>query len=167
MKGQRGARWPVLRLVFLVLAGMLVSLGPGMAETLKVERPDTQMYAAPNFGSASVGVLPVGAEVAVVSRSGDWVQVNYQGNTGWINKTAFPQARGPGLGLPGMLTGGPVRETKSDEVALAGKGFTPEVEAAYRQKNPGMNYAQVDQIERFQVDAAQLASFIREGGLTP
>ena len=167
MKGQKGARRPGLRLLLLVLAGLVVGLGTGTAETLKVERSDTQMFAAPNFASASLGSLPAGAEVAVLSRSGDWVQVNYQGKTGWVHKAAFPQARGPGLGLPGMLTGGPVRETKSDEVALAGKGFTPEVEAAYRQKNPGMNYAKVDQIERFQVDTAQLASFIREGGLTP
>lgn len=100
-----------------------------------------------------------------MSRSGDWVQVNYQGKTGWLHKTAFPQA--VGVKMPGLLTGGPVRETKSDEVALGGKGFTPEVEAGYRQKNPGLNYAQVDQVEQFQVNPTQLATFAREGGLTP
>jgi len=41
------------------------------------------------------------------------------------------------------------------------------VEAGYRQKNPGLNYAQVDQVEQFQVNSGQLAAFIREGGLTP
>ncbi len=157
------------RLVFWVLlflaAGLLA--GVGQAETLRVERPDTQLYGSPGFAGPSLGTLPVGAEVTVRSRSGDWVQVDYQGKTGWVHKMAFPQAKGPGLGLPGLLTGGPVRETKSDEVALAGKGFTPEVEAAYRQKNPGMNYAAVDQVESFQVGSGQLASFIREGGLTP
>jgi hypothetical protein len=30
-----------------------------------------------------------------------------------------------------------------------------------------MNYAMVDQVEQFQVNPAQLAAFIREGGLTP
>ncbi len=158
---------PALWLLLLWLVGLLAGLGPGWAETLKVERPDTQLYAAPNFGSASLGPVPVGAETAVLSRSGDWFQVNYQGKTGWLHKLAFPQAKAPGMSLPGMLTGGPVRETKSDEVALAGKGFTPEVEAGYRQKNPGLNYAQVDQIERFQVNATQLAAFIKDGGLTP
>jgi hypothetical protein len=162
-------RGPALWLLLFVLAGLLVGLGSVMAETLTVERPNSQLYESPNFGSRPLGSLPAGAEVAVLSRSGDWVQVNYQGKTGWVHKSSLPQAqaKGPGLGLPGMLTGGPVRETKSDEVALAGKGFSPEVEAAYRQKNPGMNYAMVDQVERFQVDGAQLAAFIREGGLTP
>jgi uncharacterized protein YgiM (DUF1202 family) len=156
---------PGLWVVLFLLVGVLVGLNPGLAETLKVERAGTQMYQAPNFGSTTVGSVPSGAEVAVLSRSGDWVQVNYQGKTGWLHKTAFPQATG--VKTPGFLTGGPVRETKSDEVALAGKGFTPEVEAGYRQKNPGLNYAQVDQVEQFQVNPTQLAAFIREGGLTP
>lgn len=153
-------------LALLLLLGLAVA-GTGVAETLKVERPNMQLYQAPNFASPVLLPVPMGAEVAVLSRSGDWLQVSYQGKTGYMHKTAFPQAPPPAVGLPGLLTGGPVRETRSDEVALAGKGFTPEVEAAYRQKNPGLNYAQVDQIESFRVDESQLATFIREGGLTP
>ncbi len=159
---------PGLWVLLLLLVGSLAALSPSMAETLKVERANTQMYQSPNFGSTTVGTVPPGSEVAVMSRSGDWVQVNYQGKTGWLHKTAFPQASsGSGMNMPGMLTGGPVRETKSDEVALAGKGFTPEVEAGYRQKNPGLNYAMVDEVERFEVNPTQLASFTRDGGLTP
>jgi len=154
-------------LLVLLLVGWWAGAGLGVAETLKVERPDMQLYEAPNFGSTSLGPVPVGSEVAVLSRSGDWVQVRYQDKTGWLHKLAFPQAQGPGISIPGLLTGGPVQETKSDEVALAGKGFTPEVEASYRQKNPSLNYAQVDQVERFQVSPTQLAAFIKEGGLTP
>ena len=154
-----------LWVLLLLLVGLLAGFSPSMAETLKVERANTQLYQSPSFGGTTLGTVPAGSEVAVMSRSGDWVQVNYQGKTGWVHKTAFPQASS--MQLPGMLTGGPVRETKSDEVALAGKGFTPEVEAGYRQKNPGLNYAQVDQVEQFQVNPAQLAAFNKEGGLTP
>jgi len=154
-------------LLFLLLAGLLAAAGPGTAETLKVERPNMQLYQGPNFASSTLMAVPAGAEVAVLSRSGDWVQVTYQGKTGFMHKTAFPQAPAPAAGMPGLLTGGPVRETKSDEVALAGKGFTPEVESGYRQKNPSLNYAQVDQIESFRMDSAQLAAFLKEGGLTP
>ncbi len=159
---------PGLWVLLLLLVGSLTALSPGMAETLKVERANTQLYQSPNFGSTTLGTVPPGADVAVMSRSGDWTQVDYQGKTGWLHETAFPQASGTsGMHLPGLLTGGPVRETKSDEVALAGKGFTPEVEAGYRQKNPGLNYAQVDEVERFEVNPTQLAAFTREGGLTP
>jgi hypothetical protein len=71
------------------------------------------------------------------------------------------------LNLPGLITGTPAKETKSDEVALAGKGFTPEVESSYRSKHPEMNFAQVDQIEGFKVDPASLQTFIKEGDLKP
>ena len=159
---------PGLWVLLFLLVGSLAALSPSMAETLKVERANTQLYQSPNFGSTTLGTVPPGADVAVMSRSGDWMQVNYQGKTGWLHKTAFPQASGAsGMHMPDMLTGGPVRETNSDEVALAGKGFTPEVESGYRQKNPGLNYAQVDEVERFEVNPTQLAAFTREGGLTP
>jgi hypothetical protein len=69
--------------------------------------------------------------------------------------------------LSGLLTGTPVKETSSDEVALAGKGFTPEVESSYRAKHPEMNFAQVDRIESFKVDPATLQAFITEGELKP
>ena len=154
-----------LYLQLFLLAMLLVGVGLGKAETLKVERSDMQLYQAPTFASPSLGSVPLGAEVAVVSRSGDWTQVNYQGKTGWLHKLAFPQDQSPGVLLPELRTAGPVRETKSDEVALAGKGFTPEVEASYRQKNPGLKYTQVDKIENFQVNPAQMAAFLKEGKL--
>ncbi len=160
-------RGPALWFLLFLLAGLAAGLDSGMAETLRVDRPNIQLYESPDFGSRPLGSVPAGAEVAVQSRTGDRVQGNNQGQTGWVQEIVLAQAKGPGLALPGMLTGGPVQQTKSDEVALAGKGFTPEVEAAYRQKNPGMNYAMVDQVEQFQVNPAQLAAFIREGGLTP
>ena len=69
--------------------------------------------------------------------------------------------------LPGLLTGTPVKQTSSDEVALAGKGFTPEVESGYRAKHPEMDFAQVDKIEGFKVEPAALQAFIKEGDLKP
>ena len=71
------------------------------------------------------------------------------------------------LNLPGLITGTPVQQTSSDEVALAGKGFTPEVETGYRSKHPEMDFAQVDKIENFKVDPAALQAFIKEGDLKP
>jgi len=71
------------------------------------------------------------------------------------------------LTLPGLLTGTPVKQSSSDEVALAGKGFTPEVETGYRSKHPEMDFAQVDKIESFKVDPATLQAFIKEGDLKP
>ena len=151
--------WGLLALIFLA--------APVWAASLTVTQPNQQIYAEPAFTSPAVGPVPQGARVNVIREQGDWFKVDYQGKMGWMHKGALSQAATPAMGLPGLLTGGPVKEAKSDEVALAGKGFTPEVEAGFRQKNPSLNYAQVDQIEGFQVDPGRLQAFLREGGLNP
>jgi hypothetical protein len=154
----------------LALGLALALLGPATCwgEVLKVVQPNQSLYPDPDFASTPVAPVPVGAEVNVERQAGDWYKVEYQGKTGWINRQAFPPpATGSKFSLGGLLTGTPVKQTSSDEVALAGKGFTPEVETGYRSKHPEMNFAQVDKIESFKVDSATLQAFIKEGDLKP
>jgi len=86
---------------------------------------------------------------------------------GLVSPLLAPTAGWCQFSLPGLLTGTPVKQTSSDEVALAGKGFTPEVESGYRAKHPEMDFAQVDKIEGFKVEPAALQAFIKEGDLKP
>jgi hypothetical protein len=154
----------------LVLGLALVFLVPGVGwgEVLKVTQPNQSLYPDPDFASTPVAPVPVGAEVNVERQAGDWYKVEYQGKSGWINRQAFPAPQtGSKMSLPGLLFGAPVKQTSSDEVALAGKGFTPEVESSYRTKHPEMNFAQVDKIESFKVEPAALQAFIKEGDLKP
>jgi len=154
----------------LVLGLALVFLVPGLGwgEVLKVTQPNQSLYPDPDFATPPVASVPAGAEVNVERQVGDWYKVEYQGQSGWINRQAFPAAQaGSKMSLKGLLFGAPVKQTSSDEVALAGKGFTPEVESAYRSKHPEMNFAQVDRIESFKVDPASLQTFIKEGDLKP
>ena len=155
---------------FLGLALLTLWLAPGIAlgETLKVTQPNQSLYPDPDFAGTPIATVPAGAEVNVLQQTGDWYKVEYQGKSGWINRQAFPAPqKGSKFGLPAMLFGAPVKETSSDEAALAGKGFTPEVESSYQQKHPEMKFAEVDKVESYKVDAATLQAFIKEGGLKP
>ena len=155
-------------LLALGLALVVLMPAAGWGEVLKVSQPNQSLYPDPDFASPPVGSVPVGAEVNVERQAGDWYKVEYQGKTGWLNRQAFPPpATGSKFSLGGLLTGTPVKQTSSDEVALAGKGFTPEVESGYRSKHPEMDFAQVDKIEGFKVDPATLQAFIKEGDLKP
>jgi Bacterial SH3 domain len=149
-----------------ILAGLMLLWGTtsvGLAQTTKVVQSQQQLYAEPNFGANTLGPVPEGTQVQIIQQSGDWYQVEYQGQKGWLSQQAFPS--GKKFNLSNLLKGQAVQESKTDEVALAGKGFTPEVEANYRQKHPNLNYAQVDQVEKFEVSPVQLQAFQREGGL--
>jgi len=148
----------------ILVIGWTVPVG---ARILTVSQPNQQIYQEPHFASPPLGAVPQGAKVTLIRQEGEWYKVDYQGTIGWLHRQAVPEAAPAKVDLSRMLFGGPVKETRTDEVALAGKGFTPEVEASYRQKNPGLNYALVDRVESFGVDPAQLQKFIREGGLNP
>lgn len=157
----------VLGLAFGFLALLVLLTGSGWARSLTVSQPNQQLYQEPNFASTPLAPVPQGARVNLIRQEGEWYKVDYQGTIGWLHRQAVPEAAPAKVDLSRMLFGGPVKETRSDEVALAGKGFTPEVEASYRQKNPGLNYALVDRVESFTVDPARLQRFIQEGGLNP
>lgn len=155
---------------FLTLALLALLLLPGIArgETMKVTQPNQSLYPDPDFAGTPITPVPQGAEVTVQQQAGDWYKVEYQGKSGWLNRQAFPApSTGSKFNLPGMLFGAPVKETSSDEAALAGKGFTPEVESSYRQQHPEMKFAEVDRVEAYRVDPAKLQAFIKEGGLKP
>ncbi|MCX5891762.1 MAG: SH3 domain-containing protein [Deltaproteobacteria bacterium] len=155
---------------FLGLALLALWLAPGIAlgETLKVCQPNQCLYPDPDFAGTSIVSVPEGAAVNVLEQKGDWYKVEYQGKSGWINRQAFPAPeKSSKFSLGGILGIAPVKETSSDEAALAGKGFTPEVEASYKSKHPEMKFAEVDKVEANTVDPAKLQAFIKEGGLTP
>jgi hypothetical protein len=147
---------------------LLLLPGLAMGDVMKVTQPNQSMYPDPDFAGTPIAPVPAGTEVNVLEQKGDWYKVEYQGKSGWVNRQAFPAAeKGSKFNLPGMLFGAPVKEASADEAALAGKGFTPEVEASYKSKHPEMKFAEVDKVETYKVDPAKLQAFIKEGGLTP
>lgn len=154
----------------LALGLALVLLMPTSAwcEVLKVCQPHQYLYPDPDFASHPIAAVPLGAALNVETQAGDWYKVHYRGKVGWINLQAFERSQArPKFSLENLLFGKPVKETSSDEVALAGKGFTPEVESSYRAQHPEMNYALVDRIESNRVAPATLQAFIKEGDLKP
>lgn len=99
--------------------------------------------------------------VTILAKKGDWVQVRFKGTEGYIHKSAL---KGKSLSL-GSLGGGGSGGASSDEVALAGKGFNPQVEAAYRTGHPDVDFTVVDRVEQVKVVDRDLEKFITTGGL--
>jgi len=146
----------------LLLGALPAGAAPAPAEAVTVVvratsiRKDRQFY-APALGQASYG-----DRLAVLGKEGDWVHVRAGSLTGWVHasavteKTVKAEARAPSAAA------------QSDEdVALAGKGFNPQVEKEYRKQNPEANYAAVDRMEKLTVSEKDVAAFLREGHLTP
>jgi len=101
-------------------------------------------------------------DVEILSESGDWLKVRFGGVEGFIHKNAVRQQ----TPLRPVLLGSEIDPAESDdEVSLASKGFNPQVEASYRERNPDLNFDGVDHVEGYGVKNDTIYKFAEEGGL--
>jgi len=105
------------------------------------------------FFAKEVGNLPLGTAVTLVRDDGKWAEVRSGNLAGWVASASLTARR---------VTASNSSVTVN-EVALAGKGFSPDTEIEY--KKNGLNYSMVDAMEKIVVPADDLLRFITEGRL--
>ena len=149
------------RLVFLFILLFL----PGMVQAgkmVKVKVQKSTIFQEPKFFSKVVASVKYGDQLEIPDELKDWVHVKFREQKGWIHKSSLTSAK---FNLRTIFVGTSSPSATHDEVALAGKGFTPEVEHGYKDGHPEMNYALVDEIETYDVESDSLYDFIMRGGL--
>lgn len=147
-------------IIFIVLFFFICPIY-SMAETVRVITKENYLRDNCRFFSPIKANLKYGDTLEITSTEGDWYRAKFRNINGCIHKTAVDQRAVPTT--TGFVSG---RQTATEqEVALAGKGFTPEVESAFKKKHPDMKYNLVDAIERYKTDEKRVFEFIRMGGL--
>jgi len=149
------------RKIWLWVLGLSLISSAALAASVQVITQDAVIRKDKRFFAPALGRAPFGASLQELGREGDWFRVSYQGKEGWIHKSALQEQKFQFS----SLAGGKAEEASRDEVALAGKGFTPEVENAFREKNTKMRYDFVNQVQAYRVDEQRLQAFLREGNL--
>lgn len=132
-------------------------------KTMSVQIREGQLRATPSHLGKIVARASYGDPVTVLEERGDWRKVSLEGGKyqGWIHKSALT---GQKIALKAGQTN--VKSSVSrDEIALAGKGFSKEVEAQYRQNNRNLDYTWINRMETFKVSPEQMQEFILEGKL--
>lgn len=145
-------------LLALLIAGA-VWAAPKVGQPVTVRVLSTKVMKAPRFVGPTAGTASRGEQLTIRAIKGDWYQVDGR-SSGWIHKTNVVEGKISLSSKPGGEGG-----ASRDEVELAGRGFTPQVEDKYRQDNPELDFSHVDGIEQTQVDLLTLEGFVREGGL--
>jgi hypothetical protein len=154
-----------LRLLWVLgMCTLALALLPALAlaETIKVVKEKDNIRASAQFFAKPVAEVKKDDQLQKLTVQGDWYQVEFQGKQGWIHKSAITA---PSVKFSTFMGLGRAKEASAQEVALAGKGFTPEVEAGYKQKHPDMNYSAVDMVESFSVPDDKFDAFLKQGGL--
>jgi len=109
---------------------------------------------AAGFFAKDLGSLSLGDAVRLIKEDGKWSQIQAGNLTGWVASASLSARR---------VVGSNAAVTAS-EVAMAGKGFSPDMEVEY--KKNGLDYSMVDTMERITVPADDLLRFITEGRLS-
>ncbi|MDR0447762.1 MAG: hypothetical protein LBH07_03750 [Treponema sp.] len=130
-----------------------------VGDTLYVNVNSANLKSSTGFFASTTGTVKYTDEVRVLAVSGKWVQVRTTvGNrTGWIAYASLTTKR--------MAPQGSTASASAREIALAGKGFSPEVESEYKKGGGKINYAAVDDMEKIIIDEKDLLAFIEEGRL--
>lgn len=149
------------RKVWIILLGVLMVASAALAATLKVVTQEAMIRKDKRFFAPVVARVAYGEVIQELERQGDWLRVSYRGKEGWIHISAVQEQK---FQLSSLSTA-KAQETTREEVALAGKGFTPEVEKAFRKKNAKMRYDLVDHVQAYKIPEPQLQAFILAGNL--
>jgi hypothetical protein len=155
----RKRRWGILAGAFVLAAGMALA-APKAGDSVTIRVLSAKVMKAPKFIGAAAGTVSRGEQLVVTEVKGDWYRV--EGSTsGWIHKSSVTEGKVALSSKPGE-SGSSVNR---DEVELAGRGFTPQVEDQYKSKNPNLDFSHVDAIEKTEVDPTELETFVVEGEL--
>lgn len=137
---------------------LCVAAAAAASQLLSVQVHEAALHKDPTFLGPVVATAPYGSAVTLVERHGDWLLVEFGGERGWVHTSAVAEPatlRSAGAAATGV---------SGQELALAGKGFNPAVEAGFRVSHNG-GYLWVERAESLRYSSEELAAFLKEGGL--
>jgi hypothetical protein len=144
----------------VLLVSSVVAGAPDKGSTITVQVMSAKLMKSPGFLGASTATVVRGDLLTFEEAQKDWYRVTGKnGQSGWINKVSVVEKKLALSSKPGGGTGG----LSEDEVALAGRGFSPEVEQEYRKRNPNLDFSHIDHIQSLTVEPEALARFAAEG----
>lgn len=155
-----------MKRTFWTFAGLIAFTTVAFAaSSVMVSVKQTSIRSDRQFFAPTVATANFQQRLAVVSKKGDWYEVKVNGKKGYVHASAVGEGAGS-KGGSSIFDDDP-KKASSDDVALAGKGFNPQVEKQYKQKNPKLNFAAVDKMEKNTVSDASLSTFAAQGKLSP
>jgi hypothetical protein len=147
-----------LAIVVVTAGAAIAGIKAGSNVTIRVM--SAKVMKGPKFIGPTAGALSRGDQLTVKEVKGAWFRVEGR-ISGWVHKTNVVEGKVALSTQPGGGGSGASR----DEVELAGRGFTPQIEQEYRNANPNLDFSHVDAIEKAAIDPGELEAFVAEGKL--
>lgn len=154
-----------LKTAFITFLLTILAVCSAQAQMMSVEIKKVQVRSEPSFLMGKViAELSYGDRVNVREKKGPWHRVALSGTSrGWIHNSALTKKRV--VLRPGASD---VRKAvANDELALAGKGFSRQVEGEFKSRNPNIDFKWIDKMESFVVPQSEIQKFLKQGELYP
>lgn len=130
-------------------------------KTMSVQNRKADLRDTPTPFGRVLASLSYGDQVTVEEQNGPWMKISLAGTSGWVHSSVLTPKRI-------IMKSGEDSQTaaSSDEVAMAGKGFNPEVEAQFKANHKDIDFKWVDRMEKIVIPPQKIKAFVNEGGLT-
>jgi hypothetical protein len=116
-----------------------------------------ELKSSTGFFAGTKGTLQMGDEVTILQVNGNWAEVRSKANTSLEGWTAVSNLSSRRIVASGA-------GASASEIALAGKGFSKEVEDAYKGTG-NYNFEDVEKTEAITVSRDELFKFVTDGRL--
>lgn len=146
------------RFIFICLILCAFSLFAEAPKKMYVTSETVDLKAKSSMTSKTIEVLSLGDVVYVSNTKGNWSYVTNEAtnSSGWVNSSVLTKKK--------VVAKGNKVSANASELALAGKGFSAEIESEYK-KTSEADFASVDLIEQNLISFEQIGSFMAEGNL--
>ena len=132
---------------------------------MSVQVKQGQVRATPSFLGKVVVTLAYGDRVETLEEKDGWIRIVPPGKKaqGWMHSSALSQKR---IVLKAGTKEADVAAS-TGELALAGKGFNADVEAAFKAGNRDIDFTWIDRMQNMNVPPGKILAFVQEGKLIP
>lgn len=130
---------------------------------MSVQVKQGHVRATPSFLGKVISTLAYGDRVETLEEKDGWIRIVPPGGKapGWMHSSALSEKR--------IVLKAGTKEAEvgasSGELALAGKGFNAEVEAAFKAKNKDVDFTWIDRMQDMNVPPDKIHDFVQEGKL--
>jgi len=155
-------RFLLFLMLFPLSLAMTEDTEPQVGDEVAISVQNQSIYPMPAFYASPVEPVSYGTIASIDQIDGEWFRITTSlGEVGWIHRTSVTGAIQMASG--GTSTSGSVT---SDEIMLAGRGFSREIEETYAGEHPELNFSIVNNMETsWTVSPEQLYQFLVEGNL--
>jgi len=148
-----------LALVLLFTSGVLFAESYPKGTIVYISAKTTNLRNNASPLSSVITEVEYGDSGVVIESNQKSTKIKLSGTEeiGWISNGSLTKKK--------ILASSKGTRTTSDELAMAGKGFSAEAESAFKQANEDLPYDLVDAIEEIEVSDEELLAFLKDGKL--